>query len=164
MEVFRKLQRFCSFIKKSNVKLTRSMRAFGIERNLQWLWIDTACIDKRSSAELTESINSILHYYASSELCFGYLQDVGSLEDHPGASLDSMHSEWFRRGWTLPEILAPRTVVFLNKDWGIIGHKCRLQTCDMTCRRFGICLNKTISLITGISNEFLFKTWTADSV
>jgi len=33
-----------------------------IDRNIEYLWIDTCCIDKRSSAELSEAINSMFHW------------------------------------------------------------------------------------------------------
>ena len=29
----------------------------------RWLWMDTCCIDKRSSSELSESINSMFNWY-----------------------------------------------------------------------------------------------------
>lgn len=159
---YQKIQGFCSFMKESNVETTRSASVLGIERNCQWLWIDTACIDQKSSAEITESINSMLHYYASSEVCYAYLQDVGPLENHESAMLDFMQSEWFRRGWTLQELLAPRTVVFLSRNWETIGHKCRLRECDMSCRGFGSCLNSRISQITSILKDFLSYSWITD--
>lgn len=33
--------------------------------SIQWLWCDTNCIDKTSSAELTEAINSMFAWYRS---------------------------------------------------------------------------------------------------
>lgn len=41
-----------------------------------WVWVDTICIDKRSSAELTEAINSMWNWYWNAELCYAYLDDV----------------------------------------------------------------------------------------
>ncbi|KAK5135600.1 hypothetical protein LTR08_005080 [Meristemomyces frigidus] len=35
-------------------------------------------------------------------------------------------SDWFTRGWTLQELLAPPSVVFCTRDWEIIGTKERL--------------------------------------
>lgn len=89
----------------------------------QYVWIDTCCIDQRSSAELSESINSMYAWYTMSQVCYAYLQDV-PIADEPDA-LDSpfRKSEWFRRGWTLQELIAPEKVVFLTGDWELIGSK-----------------------------------------
>jgi hypothetical protein len=87
-----------------------------------WVWVDTCCIDKSSSAELSEAINSMFRWYKESAVCYVYLADVspgaGSWEDP-----DSMfrRSRWFTRGWTLQELLAPRIVQFFNVSWNYIG-------------------------------------------
>jgi hypothetical protein len=86
---------------------------------LQYVWIDTCCIDQSASSELDEAINSMFEWYRKAEVCLVYLQDV------PAAEADSHFekSEWFRRGWTLQELLAPTIVVFLSRDWNVVGHK-----------------------------------------
>lgn len=90
----------------------------------QYVWIDTCCIDKTSSAELSEAINSMYRWYQNSKICYAYLEDV-SVD-----SLDVMQefhsSRWFTRGWTLQELLAPRNVAFYDKRWTKIGDKSRL--------------------------------------
>ena len=43
---------------------------------LDWIWIDTCCIDKRNSAELSETINSMWRWYKGARICFAYLCDV----------------------------------------------------------------------------------------
>jgi hypothetical protein len=48
--------------------------------NIEWLWIDTICINKESSAELTEAINSMYTWYSAAKVCFVFLPDVHSLE------------------------------------------------------------------------------------
>ncbi|KAF2170980.1 hypothetical protein M409DRAFT_63982 [Zasmidium cellare ATCC 36951] len=80
-----------------------------------WLWIDTCCIDKSSSQEVSEAINSMFRWYSEAEVCLAYLSDVDTLDVE-----DFILSEWFTRGWTLQELLAPSMVVFLAKDWRII--------------------------------------------
>ncbi|KAI0809439.1 HET-domain-containing protein [Xylaria sp. FL0064] len=106
---------------------------------LNYLWVDTNCIDKTSSAELSEAINSMYSWYYSSSICYAYLSDVqitdltldasnpgaGQLKaDRSDSSLNSFRqSRWFRRGWTLQELLAPRTVRFYSHDWMTIGTK-----------------------------------------
>jgi len=84
-----------------------------------WLWIDTCCINKDSAAELSEAINSMFRWYHSADLCLAYLADVETVQDKGGFE----KSEWFGRGWTLQELLAPRTVVFLTGSWQLIGYK-----------------------------------------
>ncbi|KAL4082132.1 heterokaryon incompatibility protein-domain-containing protein [Scleroderma yunnanense] len=94
----------------------------------EWLWADTCCIDKRSSAELSEAINSMYRWYKNSRVCYVYLHDV------PGPSFPTKDDkrtypksngwpEWFSRGWTLQEMIAPSDVRFFNNDWQPIGDK-----------------------------------------
>jgi len=47
-----------------------------LSRNLSYVWVDTCCIDKSSSAELTESINSMYHWYEQAEECYAFLSDL----------------------------------------------------------------------------------------
>ena len=97
----------------------------------EWLWVDTCCIDKRSSAELSEAINSMYRWYENSRICYAYFHDLTD-ENFPAASDDQRyhHSngwpEWFSRGWTLQEMIAPRDVRFFNKNWQLIGDKTEL--------------------------------------
>lgn len=85
--------------------------------NLEYFWVDTCCIDKSSSAELSEAINSMFNWYKKSRLCYVYLEDV----NNDGEDLAS--SRWFTRGWTLQELLAPAQVVFYSNDWKSLGNK-----------------------------------------
>ena len=95
------------------------------ESGHQYVWIDTCCIDKRSSAELSEAINSMWKWYQKSEVCFAYLADVPIAEFlSPDGENDVLsNSRWFTRGWTLQELIAPLTVKFLGQDWSVIGIK-----------------------------------------
>jgi hypothetical protein len=81
-----------------------------------YIWIDTACIDKSSSAELSEAINSMYRWYECSNICYAYLSDVKD-----PAQLGN--SRWFTRGWTLQELIAPSRVEFYTADWVHIGGK-----------------------------------------
>lgn len=93
----------------------------------EWLWIDAPCIDKSSSAELSEAINSMYHYYSLAEVCYAYLYDVpsGDIFDPPIATA-FRRSKWHQRGWTLQELIAPRIVIFLSQDWRLLGTKAEL--------------------------------------
>lgn len=95
-----------------------------------YIWIDTCCIDKTSSAELSEAINSMWTYYQESRKCYAYLSDVtvvGELENREKSlDLTLAQARWFKRGWTLQELLAPREVVFVDSNWRHIGTKVAL--------------------------------------
>jgi hypothetical protein len=86
---------------------------------IEWLWIDTCCINKDSSQELSWAINSMFEWYLKADICLAYLVDVEDVED----DASFRRSEWFERGWTLQELLAPRIVVFFSKTWEVIGNK-----------------------------------------
>jgi len=79
-----------------------------------YVWIDTCCIDKTSSAELSESINSMYRWYQNAILCYVYLPDVPS-------KCTFSDSRWFKRGWTLQELIAPSIVIFMDEEWRKLG-------------------------------------------
>jgi hypothetical protein len=86
---------------------------------LEYVWIDTCCIDKSSSGELAEAINSMYNWYARAEVCYAYLSDLKAT-----APLDDLHKcRWFERGWTLQELIAPKIMVFFDKAWNKRGTK-----------------------------------------
>jgi hypothetical protein len=96
-----------------------------LDDGFQWIWVDTCCIDKNSSAELTEAINSMYKWYWQAEICYAYLEDVKQPFDTSVGPLhsDFVRSRWFRRGWTLQELLAPPSVVFFDYNWNRFGTK-----------------------------------------
>jgi hypothetical protein len=81
----------------------------------RYLWIDTCCIDKSSSTELSEAINSMFQWYQKAGVCYAYVEDV-QLENFST-------SRWFTRGWTLQELLAPSDVMFFGIGWTRLGTK-----------------------------------------
>ncbi|KAL2687608.1 hypothetical protein Neosp_005169 [[Neocosmospora] mangrovei] len=94
------------------------------EDGFQWVWIDTCCIDKSSSAELSEAINSMYQWYRDSTICYAYLEDVEYVLQTRITGLTYFtKSRWFTRGWTLQELIAPRTVEFYTAYWREIGTK-----------------------------------------
>ncbi|KAI5997538.1 heterokaryon incompatibility protein-domain-containing protein [Pisolithus albus] len=97
----------------------------------EWVWIDTCCIDKRSSAELSEAINSMYRWYQHARVCYAYLSDVGESTlpaEQNGETYDKSYGwpEWFMRGWTLQELIAPNQIEFFNQNWAPIGNKQQL--------------------------------------
>ena len=89
------------------------------KQGYNWAWADMSCINKESSAELSEGINSMFRYYALADVCYVYLADVPPSDTREGLPW----SKWYTRGWTLQELLAPRLVVFLDQDWTVMGTK-----------------------------------------
>jgi len=92
----------------------------------EFVWIDTCCIDKSSSAELSEAINSMYTWYKNAKTCYAYLADVPPLDGRlllVEISIHIMASKWFTRGWTLQELIAPVSVEFFARDWTPIGTK-----------------------------------------
>ncbi|KAI1327720.1 HET-domain-containing protein [Xylariaceae sp. FL0255] len=111
---------------------------------LEWAWIDTVCIDRSSSAELSEAINSMFNWYQRAQVCYVYLEDVPA-KPRDGKDVLEMFilSRWFKRGWTLQELLAPDHVLFFSSDWIVLGTKKALAA--------------TISAATGIESQCLCK-------
>ncbi|KAJ8108383.1 hypothetical protein OPT61_g8209 [Boeremia exigua] len=141
------------------------------EQGFKWLWIDNVCINKFSATEETESINSMFRWYRDARICITYLSDVrlDALSDRPGGDdiqkdqglvmesppsavgstrtdvfqslAKDRPSEWFSRGWTLQELLAPKHMYFYDMDWNYIGAKSSLA--------------RNIQEITGIDADYI---------
>jgi tetratricopeptide (TPR) repeat protein len=93
---------------------------------LRYFWIDNCCIDRRSSAELTKDINSMFRYYRGAVKCYVYLADVSCAVSNPSRDMwegEFRESRWFRRGWTLQELLAPTVVEFYSAQQQRLGDK-----------------------------------------
>jgi len=106
-------------------KLSGSARLARYE-GYEYIWIDTCCIDKSSSAELSEAINSMFQWYKESAVCYAYLADVADVTDISSSESRFVNSKWFKRGWTLQEMIAPKEVVFLGKSWNHLGTRSSL--------------------------------------
>ncbi|KAI1744530.1 HET-domain-containing protein [Xylaria scruposa] len=86
----------------------------------KFVWIDTCCIDKRSSAELSEAINSMFRWYCDAKVCYVYLVDVSWEEDSKESHSAFRNSRWFTRGWTLQELIAPLHLKFFDTTWSMM--------------------------------------------
>ena len=115
-------------LSKAGYRKVRECCAKSEAAGLAYVWIDTCCIDKTSSAELTEAINSMFQWYANAEICWAYLEDVSLLSTYYWRWWDKQfhESRWFKRGWTLQELLAPKDIIFLSREWTSIGPKAEL--------------------------------------
>lgn len=89
------------------------------KNGFEYAWVDTCCIDKSSSVELAEAINSMFQWYASAAFCYVYLEDL--TVDAPTESFTSCR--WFTRGWTLQELLATDHLIFFDQGWNARGTK-----------------------------------------
>ncbi|OAL51338.1 HET-domain-containing protein [Pyrenochaeta sp. DS3sAY3a] len=117
--------------RKAYAKIKQACK-IAAQQGLRYLWVDTCCIDKKSSAELQEAICSMYKWYKNAEVCLVYLQDyMQSSNSEP--SLPSW-CRWFKRGWTLQELLAPTAVKFFDCKWNELGTKRTLghQIADIT--------------------------------
>ncbi|EJF60769.1 HET-domain-containing protein [Dichomitus squalens LYAD-421 SS1] len=91
--------------------------------DMHWVWNDTCCINKDSSAELSEGINSMYRYYALAAVCYAYLADVPSDGFSDDLKAPFAKSKWHKRGWTLQELIAATVVEFISADWRKLGTK-----------------------------------------
>ncbi|KAK4539805.1 hypothetical protein LTR36_010339 [Oleoguttula mirabilis] len=118
----------------------KSFCAFALRNDHSYVWVDTCCIDKKSSAELSEALNSMFTWYRKAEICYAHLSDVVWTVTETVAAASDLNFElweqceqsdpflrlsleqfresaWFTRGWTLQELLAPVKVLFLDCNW-----------------------------------------------
>ena len=89
----------------------------------KYLWIDSCCINKDSSSELSEAINSMYLWYQTAAVCYAFLDDTRDNENPSAPRSSFRKSRWWTRGWTLQELIAPKVVIFLSKSWRFIGTK-----------------------------------------
>ncbi|KAK5727008.1 hypothetical protein LTR15_002899 [Elasticomyces elasticus] len=160
---YKKILDFCAFARSRPARVRSQGRM--LENNLlQWGWLDTICIDKSSSQELSESINSMFEWYGRAAVCCAFLGDVPPLDEGNIVVAKAFaESEWFERGWTLQELLAPWDVIFCNQVWQIIGHKCTHSKDGppLECATkghgvvYGPALNAEISRCTSIGGFYL---------
>lgn len=139
--------------------------------------LDTCCIDKTSSAELTESINSMFEWYKKSRECYVFLPDLTSttkaetaeLESHEevtfkGSDFYGQHSAsyhtkdfkastWFTRAWTLQELLAPERVFFFDSDFVCFGSRNKLA--DMICQASGVPTSYLVRGVAGLNGRLV---------
>lgn len=98
---------------------------------LRYFWVDTCCINKANLTELDEAIRSMFRWYQEAYSCYVYLTDVSS-PTKPDGTDDTWipafyKSRWFRRGWTLQELLAPKMVQFYSREEILLGTKNSLE-------------------------------------
>ncbi|CZR50352.1 uncharacterized protein PAC_00224 [Phialocephala subalpina] len=128
-------------VRKEGYRKIKYACAQALSEKLDYVWVDTCCIDKRSSSELSEAINSMFQWYRKAQTCYAYLVDVPPTNTPQSPNSPFCRSRWFTRGWALQELIAPRNVYFHSKDWTYLGSKGQLSA--------------TITDITGIDEASL---------
>ncbi|EFQ35898.1 hypothetical protein CGRA01v4_14027 [Colletotrichum graminicola] len=124
---------------KGGLRKIRDAAGLARSHGYGYMWADTCCIDKTSSAELSESINSMYRWYQKAAVCYAYLSDAVDAEDPFLENSSFRRSRWFTRGWTLQELIAPKTVEFYACNWSSIGRK-RSESafCELIAKITGI--------------------------
>ncbi|KAK6829581.1 hypothetical protein PG987_010165 [Apiospora arundinis] len=142
---------------KSKAGYSKVEQCCKIARNdgLEWAWVDTCCINKDSSVELSEAINSMFKWYQTATVCYAHLEDTEWQSDSlPTTDIwdlcAQINPRWFGRGWTLQELIAPLNVVFYSRTWSRLGTKSSMSS--------------TISDVTGIPIDVLNHTSPPSSV
>jgi hypothetical protein len=123
-------------IQKSGYEKIKTCCETGAADGYEYVWIDTCWIDKTSSAELSEAINSMFRWYKMAEVCYVILSDCPSGDDLTSKDSAFSRIRWFTREWTIQEPIAPTDLIFFNQDWEDIGTRC--------------CLREELTTITGI--------------
>jgi len=124
---FQELQSGDGVFKRGYAKI-RSCCELAASDGFEYAWVDTCCIDKTSSAELSEAINSMYRWYRFSDVCYVYLADVPANLGEPDIQQALCKSKWFTRGWTLQELIAAPSITFFDSRWGELGTKDSLGT------------------------------------
>jgi hypothetical protein len=123
--------------KKGYFKIRKTCEQ-ALQDGCEFVWIDTCNINKESSAELSEAINSMFRWYKDATICYAYISDsrVGDETSFSGC-------RWLTRGWTLQEMIAPDRVHFYDMNWMFLGSR--------------ISLAKQLSETTGIHEPILLR-------
>ncbi|KAK2742724.1 het and ankyrin domain protein [Colletotrichum kahawae] len=129
--------------------IIRRVCNLALSHNLQYVWIDEACIDKSSSADVSETINSLPKYFQRATICFAFLVDL------PCGTAVPCRDTWARcqfwtRAWTLQELILPSNLQFYDAQWHLRGERSSEH------------LHSLISGITGIDEDILNHERTLD--
>lgn len=113
----------------SSARKLRSACMLAQNQGFAYIWVDTVCIDKSSSEELRMALNSMFKWYHEAAVCYTFFNDVLFAATGPDM-FNSLHeerlgrpSEWFERGWTLQELVAPRKMEFYDAHWALMGNR-----------------------------------------
>ena len=117
-----------SFQNIQNLEVASTMEGFAkiqkscehaVKDGFDYVWVDTCCINKESSAELSKSINSMFRWYKALAVCYAFLSDADAnvpsryivARDIVEEQIKS--SKWFTRGWTLKNLSPLKMLSFM---------------------------------------------------
>jgi Heterokaryon incompatibility protein (HET) len=125
----------CEAVRKWSEQRSKALRKAGSkgdDQPVEFIWIDTCCVDQKNPAEVSASINSMFRWYSEAIACFVYLHDL-----EPSSSRDAKLTkcEWFSRGWTLQELIAAPEAEFYDAGWNPIGNKSAGSTMEVDISR-----------------------------
>ncbi|KAI1319323.1 ankyrin repeat-containing domain protein [Xylariaceae sp. FL0255] len=129
---------------------------------LSYFWVDSCCIDRTSSAELTEAVNSMYRWYQNAQKCYVYLSDFSDTpsrcdeHDRPSSPswLQSFQTcRWNTRGWTPQELIAPPVVEFYSRQGQKLGDKSTLE--EIIHNTTGIPIPSLLGLV-GVSMPVIY--------
>ena len=106
------------------------------QRGWRWAWIDTCCIDKRSSAELSEAINSMYNWYAQAAECYVHLSDVEySFSRHVSKQGDEV--TWYpeRRATLMDKFWKSSWFTRGRYSWSASPRSLQKRACNSMCSR-----------------------------
>jgi hypothetical protein len=118
-------------VSKRGYQKIKACAQLALQDGLDYFWIDTCCINQASSSGSSEAINSMFDLYRNSHVCYAYLCDLSTpLPDiyHRLWTVKFQPSCWFTRGWTLQELIAPKSLEFYSGDWSFVGTKVKLAS------------------------------------
>lgn len=97
---------------------TKRSSGFVISLGYRLAWIDTCCMNKSSSADLNEAINSMYEWYQKPGRCYAYLHDKTILD------WEHLQSQDKKDPSLSPCYLSFRTNNDNADSWGALGHFC----------------------------------------
>lgn len=123
--------RFEFLKKRQGYHKVRGACELALRQSVEWIWIDECCMDWPSRMEVNENVNLAYERFRSTKKAYVYLADVLERREslsEVGPSLENSlaKSKWFRRSWTVQELLAPSTLEFYNKEWRSLGDRASL--------------------------------------
>ncbi|KAH9238567.1 hypothetical protein K456DRAFT_1178758 [Colletotrichum gloeosporioides 23] len=122
--------------------IVRNVLKLAQKHGFDYAWIDSLCIDKTSSAEISETIVSLSSYLENSDYCFAYLADFTASSVSPNVPSLSRCKYW-TRSWTLQQMVVPSRVLFFDSQFQCIGDRSSSQFAGL------------ISSITGVDEDVL---------
>jgi hypothetical protein len=120
------------YTRKKGFKKLEFCATQAASHEIEYFWIDTACINKFHASELSRAIMCMFKWYQGAARCYVYLSDVSvymqdGITEHIAWKSDFRNSRWFTRGWTLQELLAARVAQFYEQNDNCLGDKVSLE-------------------------------------